>query len=236
MDHDHVTRCCRPSHARCNARKAQTTFALVCDDSRWHSGAGLPRGRALRTGVRMTCASAKISACFCCSVCRACSALRVVSASAKIPARPSRLNAMLMPGTRRNVCARPTRPTSAGFSKQPPTAQSEPSVLSAAGPEELGQQLQHRRRRYAELFGLGVRRLIWGPGHAGAPALPLAPFEVIGGVERRSILQERRCADAMAVSDCGRPRRDLAERGGEGRWPGMDPDGARRVGRIFRPL
>jgi hypothetical protein len=25
-------------------------------------------------------------------------------------------------------------------------------------------------------------RLIWAPGHADAPALPLAPFEVIGGV------------------------------------------------------
>ena len=34
------------------------------------------------------------------------------------PARPSRLNAMWMPSTRRNVCARPRRPASAGFSKQ----------------------------------------------------------------------------------------------------------------------
>jgi uncharacterized membrane protein HdeD (DUF308 family) len=33
-DHDHVTRCCRPSHARGNTRKGQATFALV-SGTRW---------------------------------------------------------------------------------------------------------------------------------------------------------------------------------------------------------
>jgi hypothetical protein len=30
-----------------------------------------------------------------------------------------------------------------------------------------------------------------GTGHADAPALPLAPFEVIGGVERRNTQRQR---------------------------------------------
>src|SRR5262249_32271583 len=57
-DHDHVTRCCRPSHAPRNARKGQAAFALVsrtrrCDDSRRCSGAGLSSGVVVRGGFSL---------------------------------------------------------------------------------------------------------------------------------------------------------------------------------------
>src|SRR6266566_522105 len=57
-DHDHVTRCCRPSHARRNARKGQAAFALVSrtrrsDGSRRHSGAGLSSGVVVRGGFSL---------------------------------------------------------------------------------------------------------------------------------------------------------------------------------------
>jgi hypothetical protein len=57
-DHDNVTRCCRPSHARRNARKGQAAFALVSrtrrsDGSRRYSGADLSSGVVVRSGLSL---------------------------------------------------------------------------------------------------------------------------------------------------------------------------------------